>query len=115
MSFIYEIQDTIRKLWAVVFYFSHLIGKVLVTTLFFSSAAVLTHYVSKAFGFSIFFVDFHSKVSAIYEEPVAWAATSMIIATTVAIGHMKNLEINELKSSHEQQDRWGKERRARKA
>lgn len=33
----------------------------------------------------------------------------MIIATTVAIGHMKNLEINELKSSHEQQDRWRKE------
>lgn len=108
-----ELKKFIHDMWRVVFTLSHFVGKVLVTALFLSASTILIHFISKTLGCPQIFLEFYDSAKSIYIDPVAWAATSIVIATTVAIGHMKNLEINEIKIGIDQEEQWEKKRKRR--
>jgi len=104
---------TIQKTWMIIFFLSHFVGKVFVVCLFiFSSATVLNLF----FG-SIGYPDLISFVQpfgTVYGDKLPWAATSMLLASTVAIGHMRNLEINEEKLTAEIKERLNKKYEAKR-
>lgn len=106
--------ENIKLWWALTFNLSHFAGKISVVALFLCSGATVTHLIARSLGHKEFLSAYYANVSSIYAEPVAWAATSMLIATTVAMGHMRNLQINEEKYQNELHEKWKKEYEERK-
>jgi hypothetical protein len=95
----------LEAIWISVVGISRFLGKVVIVLLFIGSASVLTNLIASAFGFPNFFIGAFEIAKAVYGDKVAWASTSIVLATSVALGHIKNLEINETKLSNEIEDR----------
>lgn len=85
---------------------SRYFGKFVILILFWSSFLSLIHLAANALGYSNLFSDLYSITFEIYGEKTAWASTSIALATSVAFGHMRNLELNEDKRTEEQQEKW---------
>jgi hypothetical protein len=85
---------------------SRYFGKLIILILFWSSILSLAHLTANALGYSNLFSDLYSITFEIYGEKTAWASTSIALATSVAFGHMRNLEINEEKRLGEQKEKW---------
>jgi len=94
----------IQKVWWSLFIVCHVIGKVLVVCLFIFSSSTIINLVLASYGYPIFF-SFVVPFGSVYDDKLPWAATSMLLASTVAIGHMRNLEINEEKLRAEIEER----------
>jgi len=86
--------------------FSRYCGRIVILILFWSSILSLAHLTANALGYSNLFSDLYSITFEIYGEKTAWASTSIALATSVAFGHMRNLELNEDKRTEEQQEKW---------
>lgn len=101
MSYILQLE----VIWILLVGLSRFLGKVTIVILFLGSASVLTNLIASAFGFPNFLVGAFEVAKSIYGDKVAWASTSIVLATSVALGHLKNLEINETKLRNEMEDR----------
>ena len=110
---IVDILESIRKGWWVIFSFSHFVGKLLVVCLFIFSSTTVINLFFDALGYKDL-ITFIKPFGAVYGEILPWAATSILLASTVAIGHMRNLEINEEKLSVEVNERLKKEYEAKR-
>jgi hypothetical protein len=86
--------------------FSRFCGKLVILTLFWSSLLSLAHLIAQALGYSGLFDGLFSITSSIYGDKIAWASTSIALATAVALGHMRNLELNEEKRREELENNW---------
>jgi len=108
-----DILEGVRRTWLVIFALSHFVGKVLIVGIFiFSSSTVINLFLATV-GYPDF-ISFVKPFGIIYGDKLPWAATSMLLASTVAIGHMRNLEINEEKLSVEVKERLEKEYKAKR-
>lgn len=96
-----EVKNVMSVMWRDVMSWAFLIGQVVVVALLLSSLIVQLNLIAKALDFSPLFGGFYNIVSGIYKDPLAWAATSVSIGATVAIGHMINLEFNKEKINYD--------------
>jgi len=106
-SFISEIQE----LWTITVIFIHALGRMLTVALLIMSSATFLYVLLNESGITIeWFSPLYTVIEKIVKNPVSWATGTTIVATTVAIGHMKNLEINQKKYAQEEFERYKKEK-----
>ncbi|MCF6338855.1 MAG: hypothetical protein L3J84_13045 [Gammaproteobacteria bacterium] len=106
-SFIKEVQE----LWEIIVIIFHALGRILTVSLLIMSSATFLFVLLKESGVTIdWFYSFYLVIERIVKNPVSWATGTTIVATTVAIGHMKNLEINQKKHAREEYERSKKEK-----
>ncbi len=94
----------IKKLWWSLFIICHLVGKIFVVCIFIFSSSTIIHLALSSSGYPDIF-SFIMPFGTVYGDKLPWAATSMLLASTVAIGHMRNLEVNEEKLKAEIEER----------
>jgi|SRR5690554_4215105 len=88
----------------------HWLGRFLVAAIFLSAITAIAFKLSVAFGAPIF-TESHwlHKVISLFGDQGSWVAATAIVATTVAMGHFRNLDINIEKSKVESDERRQKE------
>ncbi|WP_165741501.1 hypothetical protein, partial [Pseudoalteromonas sp. Z1A6] len=101
-----------KKIWWAIFSLLHFIGKLLVVCLFIFSSSTVINFFFGAIGYPDL-IAFVKPFGEIYGDTLPWAATSMLLASSVAIGHMRNLEINEEKLTAEIRERAEKKYNAK--
>lgn len=105
-----EIVGAIQGIWRAFVFLCHLIGWVLTVGLLFISATAFIYIASRELGYTITALSpYYPKIENIVKNPVSWATATTIVATTVAIGHAWNLELNRKKYMEDQREKWKKD------
>jgi len=90
---------------------TYFLGVITTVGLLATSIMVLIHIVFMEIGLPMPRLQAYYEIAArIFENKAAWAAATIVIATTVALFHLKNLEINQARYLAELEDRRKKER-----
>ena len=106
----YDVAKGINRLWRAFVYLIHFLGLFFIVTLLFVSIIAFIYVAAKEIGYEIIWLtNYYIHISNIINNPVSWAAATTIVATTIGIGHVQNLEVNRNRFIAEQKDRWEKE------
>ncbi len=109
VKFLEIFHDTIKFLnilqvaaiWA-----AHWIGRFIVIAVFVFSIFAISYNLSVIFEFPLVSDDHWSiKVISLFIDPKSWIATTAVVATTVAMGHFRTLDLNIDKAKLESEDR----------
>jgi len=109
VKFLEIFHDTIKFLnilqvaaiWA-----AHWIGRFIVIAVFVFSIFAISYNLSVIFEFPLVSDDHWSiKVISLFNDPKSWIATTAVVATTVAMGHFRTLDLNIDKAKLESEDR----------
>lgn len=89
----------------------HWIGRFLVVLIFIAAVVSASNEVALAVGLNVI-PENHMllKIISLFSKPSAWVAATAIIATTVAMGHFRTLDLNLEKAIAENKERIEKER-----
>ena len=102
----FEIGNSVRELWRFFVGVVKLAGWITIVILVATAITTLLYLVLHEAGVSWPLMQPYYPIAAkIFENRVAWAAISTVLGAMVAISHLKNLEINQIKFEQEQADR----------
>src|SRR5262245_50613672 len=99
-----KIVETLTRVAIAVIY---LLGVLVTVSLLASSLLLFMCTVFTEVGLSISNRRAYYEIATrIFAHPWSWAAVTIIVGTTVALSHLKNLEVNRARYCAEMQDRW---------
>lgn len=85
----------LHTLQGVLVWIGHWLGRFLVVAIFLLAVIAVSQEVTVILGLSIFSEDHVVlKLVALFSKQSAWIAATAIVATTVAMGHFRTLDIN---------------------
>ncbi|WKD48965.1 hypothetical protein [Microbulbifer spongiae] len=96
MDFIYSTIRNLNILQTILIWFGHWIGRFFVVSIFLSALAAIVYQVVYAVvGIQIFSDEsWPLKLIGLFDKKAAWIPATAIVATTVAMGHFRTLDLN---------------------
>ncbi|WP_414931849.1 hypothetical protein [Vibrio europaeus] len=105
----------LRKVWRAFVSFVHTIGWFATITILGASIYSLGVAISLEFDLLEKAPQIYLKLANIFQNPFSWAAATSIVGSTVAIGHVWNLELNREKFYEERRERLRNRKTSMKA
>ena len=104
-----------ENLVRITFGVTYLLGVTCTTTLLALAMPLLVYTVLIEFGLSMPQIQVYYEIATrIAENKLFWPATTIIVAITVALAHLKNLNVNRARHLAEMRDRWKAEEEERR-
>jgi len=111
MGICFSVIKALHIIQEVSVWIGHWVGRFLVILIFITAVVSASNEVALAVGLSLI-VENHLllKITPLFSKPSAWVSATAIIATTVAMGHFRTLDLNLDKAIAENKERIDKER-----
>ncbi|PHX03577.1 hypothetical protein VSPL_49870 [Vibrio splendidus] len=102
MSLLIDIPYKLNIILSLATWVAHWLGKLLVIAIFLIASSALINEMCLSFGVRILSENHWSFIlsNLVYNER-AWAPATVVVATTVAMGHFRTLEVNIEKENRE--------------
>jgi hypothetical protein len=111
---IYYTRLTVENLVLIVYSLTYLLGVIFTVGILAVSVLLFTYIVLTEIGVSIPKLQVYYEIATrIVDHKSTWAAVTTIVGTTVALSHLKNLEVNRARHRAEMRDRWKAEEEER--
>jgi len=108
---IFKVIHILHVSQEIAIWIGHWIGRFLVTAIFLAAVTAIAFELSKSFGSPLFEPShWMYKVISLFGDQNSWVAATAIVATTVAMGHFRTLDINIEKAQAENEERRKKQR-----
>lgn len=110
-----DLVRTVNVILALTVFVGHWIGRVFVILIFLAAIAAIGRKVSIIFGHDLFGMSERvMQIVGLFADQSAWVAATAIVATTVALGHFRTLDLNLEKYSAEQREKLEQRIKARR-